>query len=815
MRVNKSSLILTSFLLIFLGQISGQPSKPKNDQVIALSGKVVDAEEAIPLEFATIRVFSSEDSSVVGGELTNKAGEFLIKLGRGNYYLIINYLGYADKIVGDIDLNSGKNKKDLGAISMEKSVVEVDEVEISAEKSQVEFKLDKRVYNVGKDVTAMGSTADELLQNLPSVEVDGEGNVSLRGSQNVRILINGKPSGLLTGGPDALRLLQGNLIEKIEIITNPSAKYDAEGEVGIINIVLKKDRTKGLNGSFTVNAGYPQNFGGSANVNLRKKWLNLFLNAGVNYRNAPGRAFFTQSNSFADTSFSSITDRQFTRGGITPSVRFGSEFFINKNNTITLAGNARFRSGENITTIKYTDFDEDEVQTSITERVSTETESQNTFGLDANYTRTFKQKGRKWTADFNWDRTDDQEFSAVAQALLEGQGDDPVDQQIANIEDRETFLLQTDYIHPLKRKFKFEGGGRASYRTFDNDYRVESFIGGEWVPDEEFFNRFLYLEGIYAGYAILSQEKEKLSYQLGLRLEHTDIVTESEMTGERNPRNYTNLFPSAGISYKVKPSTTVQFSYSRRISRPSAWSLQPFRNFADARNTYEGNPFLDPEFTQSFELGMLDYQKKGSFLFSVYYRYRTNVIERITVFENDRARIFPINLSTQNAFGLETNVTRDLFPWWKLSANANFSRAITSGVYEDSTFFADTYILIGRANSRWSAKKLGVVQATFSYRSPRITPQGRSRAIYALDLGFNRDILKGKGSLNFNVRDVFNSRKYRSVVEGPGFERTLLYQRRLRQYTLSFNYLLNQDRKKGRRGGRRPGGNYGGNDFGY
>lgn len=810
--LSRKLLLIFTFLGILSQSLLSQPLAPKVDQAIVLTGKIVDKEGNSPLEFASVQLFDAGDSSIVTGELTNGQGEFLIKTGAGDYYLQINYLGYKSRFVSDIKLAKGSGKKDLGAIQMSKSALTVDEVEISAEKNAVEFKLDKRVYNVSKDVTAMGSTADELLQNLPSVVVDGEGNVSLRGSQNVRILIDGKPSGLLTGGPDALRLLQGNLIERIEVITNPSAKYDAEGEVGIINIVLKKERQKGLNGSFALNAGYPTILGGSANLNLRKKWVNLFLNAGLNYRNSPGRAYFTQRNTLADTSFSLITDRSFQRGGLTPSIRFGSEFFINDRNIITLAGNAQFQDGQNFTSITYSEFDDRGELARVTERVSEETEVQNSYGLEGNYTRTFSQKDRKWTMDFRWDRTDDQENSAVTQTLLEGSGENPVDQRIANVEDRKTFFFQTDYVHPFGRKFKFETGARGSYRTFDNNYGVESFVGGEWIPDEEFFNRFIYKEGIYAGYAILSQERKKLSYQLGIRTEYTDIVTESQNNGEVNPREYINFFPSAGISYKIKPTTTLQFSYSRRISRPSAWTLLPFRNFTDSRNTYEGNPYLNPEFTQSFETGILDYQEKGSILFSFYYRYRTDVIERITVYEQERVRIFPINLATQDAFGIEGNISRDFFPWWKASINANFARTITEGVYEDSVFYADTYILTGRANSRWTVKKVGMFQASFTYRGPRITPQGRSSAVYGLDLGFSRDILNGNGSINFNVRDVFNSRKFQSVVEGPGFERTLLYQRRLRQFTLSFNYLLNRDKQKGAPG-EEGSGDFGGNDW--
>ncbi|MEL6133300.1 MAG: TonB-dependent receptor, partial [Bacteroidota bacterium] len=716
----------------------------------------------------------------------------------------------------------GNGKAFIGDFSMEPASVALDAVEIAAEKSAVQFDLDKRIYNVSKDISAVGANAEELLQNLPSVEVDQDGNVSLRGSNNVRILIDGKPSGLIgRDNPDALKLLQGDLIERIEVITNPSSKYDAEGEVGIINIVLKKNRKKGVNGSFSVNTGFPQNHGVSANVNYRRKKFNLFTNVGIGYRESPGFGFFVQTFNNPETVAKFVTDRRFTRSGISPTLQFGSEFFFNPRNTLTVSGTLRYSDQNNGTNIRYEDFDAADNLLAVVTRDQLEREDQYNYQADINYKRTFPQKGRVLTLDAQFAITDDTEKSDIIENVVDG-GIDPILQFIDNTEDREEWLIQADYVHPLGKNIKIEAGAKGTYRVIDNDFAVTErndfgveapILGPGNLP---FVNRFQYLETIGAAYGIFSQQLEKFSYQLGLRAEYTSIVVDIEQEALPIEKSYTNLFPSAALSYKLNPKNTLQFSYSRRLTRPSYRSLTPFTNFSDARILYGGNSDLDPEYTQSIETGYLKYWEKGTFLVSLYYRYRTDVIERITdtTIINDQlvARFLPVNLATQNNFGLELSGSQDLTKWWKISGNANFFRSITEGTFKGLDLSADTYAFQGRINSRFSFNRKTNIQLSGYYRSPRITTQGRRRSIQGMDFGFSQDILKNKGTLSLSVRDVFNSRKRRATTITPAFTRETTFQWRQRQITLSFNYRLNQDKRGrgGRRGGRPSGGDDGG-----
>ncbi|MEL7193410.1 MAG: TonB-dependent receptor [Bacteroidota bacterium] len=822
-------IILGLILLLvsdgLLGQGRPEDSLGGKDGTVMLSGSVKDKDTGDPLAFANIKLHEAKDSSIVGGGLTDEQGNFNIAARPGQYYLVVSFLGYKELLYPDVQVDGGNSRAFIGDLSMEAAGVELDAVEIAAEKSAVQFTLDKRIYNVSKDISAIGASAEELLQNLPSVEVDQDGNVSLRGSNNVRILIDGKPSGLIgRDNPDALRLLQGDLIERIEVITNPSSKYDAEGEVGIINIVLKKNRKKGVNGSFSVNTGFPQNHGVSANVNFRRKKLNLFTNVGIRYRESPGFGLFIQTLTQPETLAKFVTDRTFTRSGISPTMQFGSEFLFDSKNTLTVSGTFRYSDRNNETNIRYEDFDLEDNLLAVITRDQLEREDQFNYQADINYKRTFPQKDRVLTLDAQFAITDDTEKSDITEVILES-GLDPVLQFIDNVEDREEWLVQADYVHPFGENIKIETGAKGTYRVIDNDFAVrEQDDFGAEVPilgpgNLPFVNRFQYLETIGAAYGIFSQQLEKFSYQLGLRAEYTSIVVDIEQEALPIEKSYTNLFPSAAFSYKLNPKNTLQFSYSRRLTRPSYRSLTPFTNYSDARNLYGGNSDLDPEFTQALETGYLKYWEKGTFLISLYYRYRTDVIERITdtTFINGQlvARFRPVNLATQNNFGLEISGSQDLTKWWKISGNGNFFRSITEGEFNGLDLSADTYAFQGRLNSRFSFNRKTNIQMSGYYRSPVITTQGRRKSIQGMDFGISQEILKGKGTLTFSVRDVFNSRVRRAFTETPVFTRETTFQWRQRQFTLSFNYRLNQEKRGrgGRRGGGRPSGGGDGGDF--
>lgn len=387
----------------------------------------------------------------------------------------------------------------------------------------------------------------------------------------------------------------------------------------------------------------------------------------------------------------------------------------------------------------------------------------------------------------------------------------PIYQQTENDEDERNFLFQSDYIHPIGEEGKFETGVRITNRVINNDYRVQVREEGEsFSVVDSLNNNFVYNEAIYAAYLMYGNKIGSFSYQAGLRAEYSDIGTELKKTNEENDRDYLNLFPSVHLGYEINDLHTVQLTYSRRLSRPRFRSLLPFSNFSDNRNFYRGNPNLDPEYTDSYEAGYLMYGNKGSFLSSVYYRHRTGVIERISVADDQGVTTrLPVNLSVQDAYGLEINISYRPFKWWNINADANFYRAITSGSYEGQSLNADTYTWNARGNTKFAIDSKTDVQLSARYRAPRVEPQGTRKSIFSMDISAARDVFKGNGTISLSVRDVFNSRRYRSTTEGQYFYQESDFQWRSRQILVSFTYRLNQKKSRGSGGGREGGFNGG------
>lgn len=772
-----------------------------------IRGKITDGKGS-PLPYASVTIENPKDSAIVTGGVSDDKGLFSVPVNKGTYNVRITFLSFEEKLFPNTVVPD--RGVDLGNVELKEGSQEMDEVEIRAEKSQMVLELDKRVFNVGADLANTGRNAAEILDNVPSISVDVDGNVSLRGSQNVRILVDGKVSGLVRASKmNALRQLQGNMIEKIEVITNPSARYDAEGEVGIVNIVLKKGQKDGLNGSFDINTGWPHNHGAAFNINHRRKWLNVFSSFGINYRRSPGRGTTIQNFS-GDTTYAFETDRSHWRGGLASNFRAGADIYFNRRNTLTFAGLYKYSNGLNNALLLYSDYNND-ILTQLVTRTDDEVETQENVEIDLTYRKTFAQKGRSWSSTFKYVLSDDTELSDFFEY------NDPetyvLTQRASNTEDEQNVLVQSDYVHPIGDKGKFEAGVRATLRLIENDYTVEQQASDEsWSPLDGFDNHFIYEENIYAAYLMAGNKSGKFSYQGGLRAEYTDLRTELVETQEENPREYLNMFPSVHLGYEFSAKNTLQLSYSRRISRPGFRSLLPFFTFSDNRNYYTGNPDLNPEYTNSWEVGHLWDSEKGSILTSAYYRLRTGVIQRVMFADsNGLTRRFPINMANQNSIGFEMNINYDLTNWWSLTAYGDFYRWIIEGEYEGISLSTDTYTWRVRLSSRMDLPGKMKFQANWRYRAPQLTPQGKRLSRYSLDLSLAKEVLNKKGTITFNVSDLFNTRKWRSITETPGFYSESEFQWRARQFLLSFNYRLRQDKRRER--GGRPGGFEGGEGF--
>jgi outer membrane receptor protein involved in Fe transport len=759
----------------------------------AISGTVVD-EQSVPIPFANIAIFQSSDSVMISGVVTDEKGFFTAQVTPNDYYLKITFLSYEEQIVPNLRLSD--KDIDVGTIMLHTASKILQEVVVEGQRSQMELQLDKRVFNVGQDLSNTGGTAADILNNVPSVSVDVDGTVSLRGSENVRILINGKPSGLTSRDPDALRMLQGNMVERVEVITNPSSRYDAEGEVGIINIVLKKNAQGGLNGSFSLNAGYPDYYGASYNLNYRKNKINLFSSYGIDYRGNPGYSTSYQEIS-GDTNFVYTQDSKRTRSDLSHNISGGLDYFITDNTSITGSVQYNFGTGLNKSTLWYNDFINNQL-TNTTLRTDREIEDEKNLEGNLGFKKNFDGDDHALTVDLKLINSVDGETSDLTQSPF---GGEQIIQRSDNTARERNWLVQADYVKPLGEKSKFETGLKSSTRYINNDFGLEQQDdNGNWQIFPAFNNNLEYTERIHALYLMAGKTFGTLSAQAGLRGEYSDITTELTETNEINHREYFNLFPSVNLGLEVKKDRTIQLSYSYRISRPGFRDLLPFSNFTDSRVFFVGNPNLNPEYTHSFEGGYLVNWENGSILSSAYYRRRNNVIQRITLVDTAGvANIVPINLAIQNSYGLEFNFSLNSGNWWQLNSSANFFRAITEGEYQDEQLYSDTYSLNTRTTSRMTFFKALQFQASFNYRAPRITTQGKELSSYSLDLALSKDIFKGKGTLTANVRDLFNTRLRRSIVDTDTYYSESKSQGRPRQFTLNFTYRLNGKKERERR----------------
>ena len=782
------------YILLFLGisllSMGQNPSKGK------LSGQVVEANSNNPIPFSSVRVQTTNPVKLITGAIANEKGEFSVEVNQGVYDIIIESVGFEATSLKGVQISKSTQ---LGTISAKASSQTLSEVTVKGQKASMELNLDKRIFNVGTDAANKGATAAEILGNLPSVQVNGEGGVSLRGSENVRILVDGKPSTLVgINGSSGLQSLQGNLIDKVEIITNPSARYEAEGMAGIINIVLKKNQNQGFNGAIETNLGYPENFGGTAIINYRKNKLNFFLNYGLFYRRTPGRGklyqeVYTgeQTNYLEQNSSNNVT-------GLVNNIRGGADYFFNDKTILTASYIFRSTHVRRITDFYYLDYRKALSNLySNTYRQQDEKETEPNAEYALTFKKSFAKKGKEFSADLRYLDYWEQSDQIYTQTSKFGDGSpypaNSLVQKALNDEYERQWILQADYTNPLGKDGKVEMGLRTSFRDMINDYIVtQQQTDGSFAVMPGLKNLFDYQENISAAYLILGNKQNKFSYQFGLRGELTDIQTELKQTQEKNPRNYANLFPSAHFTYSLNPNSSFQLGYSRRVRRPTYNELSPFVTFSDNRNYFSGNPNLNPEFTNSFDLGHLKYFDAGSLSSSVYYRYTTGKIDQIrTVDAQGFSKSLPLNFADQQSMGIELTSSFNVSKAYKADLSLNAFRAKIDATNVNANYLVDTYSWFVRHTSRI---KLGGgidAQVRANYEAPQKTAQGTRGYIAWMDLSATKDIMQGKGTLSLNVLDLFNSRIMRTETFGGTFYTNREMQGRLRQINITFNYRIN------------------------
>lgn len=794
LKAKRLTFCLLSCLLI-IGTVNGQSESG------SVKGLVKDSSNTT-LSHATVRVFSFKEKKLIRGELSNEQGSFSIPLSYGSFYVEVEYIGYKLFKSPSFTISKETAAYDIGDIHLSFSANTLEEVVVQAEKSSMTLSLDKKIFNVGKDLANAGGSASDILTNIPSVSVDPEGTVKLRGSDNVRILIDGKPSGLVSfKGGSGLQQLQASMVERVEIITNPSARYEAEGMAGIINIILKKDKRQGFNGSFELTSGTPTNFGAAANLNYRHKKINFFINYGIAYRKTPGIGRQYQELYERDTTFILKQSNNGKVTGFNNNIRGGLDFYFSERSVLTASYLFRRSDANRITDIRYEDylFDANNLK-SFTTRRQDEDEVEPNSEYSLIYKKTFAKKGKELTAEAkyldNWESSE----QLFTQHFFDKNGTEDKAREIVqtstNDEYEKQWLFQLDYVNPLGKDGKFETGIRSSFRDMVNDYIVsQKNSSGGYDPLPGLDNVFLYKENIHAAYGIYGNKVKKFSYQAGVRAEWTDVKTILKETKQENPRNYVNLFPSAHVSMELPDENAIQLSYSRRVRRPFYNDLSPFMTFSDSRNFFSGNPDLNPEFSDVFEIGYIKYFEKGTITSSVYYRDTEGKINSIRrVDDQGNASTKPENLESERAVGVELTSNYNPFKWWKVDFNANFFYADIDGTNIVKTYRASTYSWFVRQTSRFSFKKGAEIQLRGNYEAPQKTAQGRRKSLYYFDLSASTDVFKGNGTLNLGVLDIFNTRKSRSVTIGDNFYNEGTFQGRRRQINLTLNYRIKQSK---------------------
>lgn len=767
--------------LFFLG-LSVNPAFAQNG-TITIKGTVVEEASGQPISFATVMVADNESKKPIDGTTTLDDGTFTLETNATNFYIEVSFLGFKSKTFGQPP-TKGK-VIDLGSVALSEDAEQLSEVVVEGEISRTEFKLDKRVFNVGKDLSSTGASALEVLNNVPSVSVNIEGQVSLRGSQGVQMLINGKPSIIASEQGNALGTITADMIERVEVITNPSAKYDAEGTSGIINIVLKKEDRKGLNGSVSVNTGTPAGHSVGVSLNRRTEKFNLFSQLGVGLRELPDEIETRNVDLVNNTKV--LSNGTEFRNETYYNFVLGTDYHINDSNVLTLSGNFAMEIEEQPSTTNFASLDTNDIATSQWQRTEV-TEARNPkFQYELQYKK-----------DFKGDEDHSLLFSALGNFFGKDQssefnnstisGEDNNGTQHTRTDFKESvFTFKLDYTNPFTDQLTLETGAQYVMNDVANDYEVNNLLNGTFINDPGLTNIFEFNQNVLGLYGTGSYEGKKWGVKGGIRIEQTDLSTLLATTNEASNQNYTNFFPSLHTSYKFTQKISVQAGYSNRIYRPRMWDLNPFFNIRNNFSIRQGNPELTPEFTDSYEITSIYILGKASLNLGVYYRYTTDVIERVSTFENNVSTFKPENIGTNGATGIEFNAKYSPAKWLTFNGDFNYSQFKRDGIFETTVF--------DFKGEQWSSKLMAKVELpadmdlemTGNYRSSYRTVQSEMSDQLFMDLGLRKNILKGKAVLNLSVRDLFATRVDESQIAQADFE---VYDRRQRGrfVALGFSY---------------------------
>lgn len=781
-----------------LAPAGGAPASvtPKGNSKI--SGFVSDSVAAKAVEFASIALVNAADNKVIDGAVADDKGKFEITgIAPGKYKVLISFIGFKDKTVNNIAIEKGKDV-DLGKIQMVANTKTLDEVTITGEKSMVEEKVDRLVYNAEKDITSKGGDASDLLRKVPMLSVDLDGNVSLRGSSNIRVLINNKPSTIIASNvADALKQIPADMIKSVEVITSPSAKYDAEGSGGIINIITKKNNLQGL--TLNVDSG------------VGNRGTNLGLNG--SYRKGKmgftlggfGRAFYNKATSELNQQTRSGTDLVNTKQmgnakdrGLFGQYSLGWDYDLGKNQALSAGvryGTRNFLQKQNLTIDQFTNQD----PTSTSQRKVNRKDLSGTVDVNVDYVRTFKPQ-QEWSFSTLFSRTNlTNNFDTD---ILNTGGSVASKLKNVNQNYNTEFTLQTDYQTPIKKNQLLEFGAKGIFRTVSSDYKyLLAGESGDFVinPDNP-SGALNYNQNVAAGYVSYTlTTKNKYTFKAGTRYEYTGISADMGEKGKINIPSYGNLVPSINVSKNLSASTTIKAAYNRRIQRPGIQQLNPNVNLANPQSISTGNPSLSPELTDNFELGLSTNIKKTYLNVSVFTRNTNNSITQIRTTVDSLAGAIVTtfeNIGKQSAYGMNVFANVYITPKWTVNGSIDLLQSHMEGQTTNADGLSEPvsnsgFNYGGRLMSQISLKNGWGLQAFGFYRGREVQLQGARTGFYMYSLGFKKDFANKKGSIGFGAENFLTKGvRFTSDLKSPLLAQSMQTQLYNRNFKITFNYTI-------------------------
>lgn len=805
-------LFFFSTALTIQAQPGGMP-----DVNFQVNGTIIDSLSGKPVEYATVALISLRDSSVAGGSITDASGKFsfAVKV-PGKFILRINFMGYANKDVGPIMMKPGTGPVfEQGNILIAPSATALGGVDIVAEKPLIELSIDKKVVNVSQNMTSAGGTALDVLKDVPGVEVDQDGVVSLRGSENVTILIDGRPS-TLTGANRraALEQLEAGSIESIEIITNPSAKYNPEGMTGIINIILKKKKGTGLNTLLSLNAGTRNKYNGSFSLSYSTDKYTIFSSYDYGNRKRIGEGWSNRTTYDLTDSYFLHQDFDEESHDISHGGKIGGEYYFSQKFIAAASISGNFSTGSGLeNALSYTK-NPDGTLTSVFKNNVVEDERRWNFDAMLNLKKRFAKPKHEITFDISYSNgfSSDSSFNRISYLeddFLTINDESPLWSLTASPTYSRINTLKIDYVYPFNDSTKLEAGFDGSYRSIDADSRYSDYLfpSAEWQFNDTTSNHFLYDEQLAAIYLNYSTKIKKWGFSLGSRIEAAG-TNAREADSTDNKRNYYSWYPTGAISYKLSKLQEIQLTYSRRVNRPDFRSLNPYRDYSAYPNIRGGNPYLDPEYINSFEISYAWYAKFGTLMPSLFYKQINDVMSRYRQNINDSVYLMTWeNYSSAISYGFEMIYTTKITKWWNMNLSGQWYKLEIDGSNVETSITGESFGWQVRAGNTLRLPKKWDAQFSFFYNGPRFTGQGTREAFIMSDLAVKKTFNNDRLSLSLRVMDVLNSMKFNVVFEEEDYEMEMLRRHEGITFFLGLTWKLTGDYKsKEKKRGEQNGG---------